>query len=141
MTKPPGTWSIIFIRKGNIYTPNTWLISFIHWSHYVCFSIHFFLLLLIIAIMGVYSESVWKWRFFYFLQVFYFLHKCEDNFASAIICIQTLKKIRISLSKSLSNCQILRWISKAAAMQELSSDLSFLMFFFILNMTLTYLLK
>ena len=57
------------IEKGE-YTPNTWLIRFTHWSHYVCFSIHFFLSLLIIAIMGIYSESVWKWRFFNFL------HKC-----------------------------------------------------------------
>ena len=30
----------------------------------------FFVLLLIIAIMGICSESVWKWRFFYFLQKF-----------------------------------------------------------------------
>ena len=128
------------IQKGE-YIPNIWLISSIHWSHYVCFCLHFFLLLLIIAIMGVYSESVWKWRFFYFLPVFYFLYKCGDNFAPTITCKQTLKKIRISLRKSLTNCQMLRWILKAAAMQKLSSDLSFLMFFFILNMALTYLLK
>ena len=77
-----------------------------------------------------------------FTIVFYFLHKCcSDNFASAIICWHTLKKIQISLSKILDNCRMLREISKAAAMQELPSDLSFLMFFFILNMTLTYLLK
>ena len=32
--------------------------SFIHWSQFFCFFLHFFLLLLIIAIMGIYSESV-----------------------------------------------------------------------------------
>ena len=78
----------------------------------------------------------------FFTTVFYFLHKfCSDNFASAIICRRTLKKIQISLGKSLRNCRMLRRISKGAAMQELPSDLTFSMFFLILNMALTYLLK
>ena len=80
--------------------------------------------------------------FLLFTTVFYFLHKfCSDNFALAIICRRTLKKIQISVGKSLGNCRMLRRISKAAAMQELPSDLSFSMFFLILDMALTDLLK
>ena len=46
---------------------------------------------------------------------FCFLHKCFwGNFASAIICPCTLKKIQISIGKSLGHCRMLRWISKAA---------------------------
>ena len=46
---------------------------------------------------------------------FYFLHKCFwGNFASTIICPCTLKKMQISMGKSLGNCWMLRWISKAA---------------------------
>ena len=79
--------------------------------------------------------------FFTFYNSFLLFTQMLLNFALAIICGHTLKEIQIFLRKSLANCQMLRWISKAAAMQELPSDLSFLMFFFILNMTLAYLLK
>ena len=34
------------------------------------FSFIFFLLSLLIATMGVYSQGIWKWRLFYFLQQF-----------------------------------------------------------------------
>ena len=130
------------IQKGE-YTPNTWLISFLHWSHFVCFFIHFFSFIIDNCNYGSLLRKCLKMKIFsLFTIAFYFLHKCcSDNFASAIICWHTLKKIQISLRKSLDNCRMLREILKAAAMQELPSDLSFLMFFFILNMTLTYLLK
>ena len=103
----------------------------------------FFFLLLINWNYGSFLRKCLKMKIFsLFTIVFYFLHKCcSDNFALAIICWHTLKKIQISLSKSLDNCRMLGKILKAAAMQERPSDLIFLMFFFILNMTLTYLLK
>ena len=129
------------IQKGE-HTPNTLLISFLHWSHFVCFFIHFFFIIDNCNYGSLLRKCLKMKIFSLFTIAFYFLHKCcSDNFASAIICWHTLKKLQISLGRSLDNCRVLREILKAAAMQELPSDLSFLMFFFILNMTLTYLLK
>ena len=67
------TWNFIKTRLRHIYFPvnfacSRWFFhsneSPIHWSHFVSF----FLWILIIAILGVCSESVSKWRLFYFLQ-------------------------------------------------------------------------
>ena len=57
---------------------------------------------------------------------FYFLHKCFwGNFASTIICPCTLKKMQISMGKSLGNCWMLRWISKAAFKIEKPSFMNY----------------
>ena len=129
------------IQKGE-HTPNTWPIIFSIDHTLFVFSFIFFIITDNCNYGSLLRKCLKIKIFSLFTIVFYFLRKCcSDNFASAIIFWHTLKKIQISLSKSLDSCWMLSEISKAAAMQELPSDLSFLMFFFILNMTLTYLLK
>ena len=59
------------------------------------------------------TQKVSKYEDLLFTIVLDFLHKCcSDNFALAIICWCTLKKIQISFSKSLGNCHAPRLISK-----------------------------
>ena len=110
------------IQKGE-YTPNTWLINFLHWSHFVCFFIHFFSFITDNFNYGSLLRKHLKMKIFLLsTKGFYFLHKCcSDNFALATICRCTLMKIQISLGKSLINCRRLRRILKAAAMQQLPS--------------------
>ena len=63
---PPDDCSCWFLHSNQ---------SFINWSHFVCFDLHFFLLFLIIAIMGVYSESLKMKIFLLFtlnIDLFYF---------------------------------------------------------------------
>ena len=53
-----------FFNKPYLKNTSKWLLLLIppFQPNFACFFLHFFLLLLIIAMIGFYSESVWKWR-------------------------------------------------------------------------------